>query len=185
MEEGRPNAAQPSAITDPARLRVSGAPAAGIAASLAALSCLFPWYTVDLCAIRDAMGSALKSSPKAFPGMGEVFNGMMNSMPLSGSAIVNGIDGWVGIVALLASIAVAVLTFAEPSGALPWQRRSVLMASVGFSLAAAGLVLYSWSSLGGPISICYGLVFAALSAVGAAVLAFRRLQAFGWLQQEA
>ncbi len=131
------------------------------------------------------MGSALKGSPEAFPGVGELFGGMMGSMTLSGSAIVDGIDGWVGVVALLASIAVAVLTFAEPSGALPWQRRSVLMASVGFSLAAAGLVLYALSSVGGPISICYGLVFATPSAVIAAVLAFRRLQAYGWLQQEA
>ena len=130
------------------------------------------------------MGSALKGVTKSdMPSMGEMLSGMMNSMNLSGSITVLGIDGWVGIVALLSSIAAAALTFAEPSGALPWQRRSVLMAIVGFSLAAAGLVLYTLSNLGGPMSIEYGLAFAAVGTVGAAVLAFRRLQAFGWLQQ--
>ena len=184
MQEAKPNAAHPNVLTDPARLPVPGARAAGIVASLAAISCLLPWFVIDLAAVGDAMRPALKGATEAGPpGMGEMFRGMMSSMNLSGSVTANGIDGWLGIGALLASIAVAVLTFAEPSGALPWQQHSVLMANVVLSFAAGSLVVYALSNLGGPLSIEYGLVFAALSTVGAAVFAFRRLLAHGWLQQ--
>ena len=155
----------------------AGGPAAGIAASLSAIGCLLPWLTVDLGAIGDSISIAPNGAPEIrMPGMEEMFSSMMSSMNLSGSVTVRGIDGWVGIVALLASIAVAVLTFVEPLGALPWRRRSVLLANVGCSLAAAGLVLYALSDVGGAVSIEYGLAIAVLGAGAAAVLAIRRLR---------
>ena len=114
--------------------------------------------------------------------MSEVFGGMLSGLSLPGSETFSGIDGWIGIATLIVSIVVAVLTFAERSGVLPYPRRPVLMANVGLSLAAVALVLFGLSRLGGMVSVEYGLVFAALSVVGAAVLAFRRSRACGRLQ---
>ena len=77
------------------------------------------------------------------------------------------------------------MTFAEPSGVLPWHRRSVLMVGCGLTAIAAALVLYGLSMLGGPVSISYGLLLAVLLSIASVVLSVRRLQAYGWLQQAA
>ena len=184
MPESRPEAADPNPPAGAARLPVPGALAAGIAALLAAISCLLPWCTVDLSGLGGGMAKALEDATEATaPDMGELLSSMMSSMTLSGSATVNGINGWIGIATLVASIAVAVLAFGEPAGVLPFRRRSVLMANVGFSWIAAGLVIYGLSRLGGPLSVEHGLVLAAFGTVGAAVFTFHRFRAYGRLQQ--
>ena len=163
----------------PALLPVPGALGAGLAALVLAGTSLLPWYRVDL----SHLGSALPTDAGFGRDLTQALGGMMQALQGSGVATSKGIDNTVGVVALVAALLCAALTFAENAGALRWDKGSQLLACALTASVGGGASVYALTKLGGPVDIHAGLALAVLASSVAVLLAFWRMQQFGRLRR--
>lgn len=182
----RTHATSPSVRTSAAS--APGAMPAAIVAGIGALACFLPWYRVDLGSLGSALDASLRNAMGGaqgggLQGFGNAMNSTFGSLGVTGTVTATGVDGWAGIVALLALGAVAVLHLLESSQGAADARSNLLVGSVALGVLGSGCALYGLSQLGGPVGIHVGLVATLLGAIGATVLSVKRLQAYGSWQR--
>jgi hypothetical protein len=161
---------------------------AAIVAGIGALACFLPWYRVNLGAMGSALDASFASAfggnaQGGFEGLGKSMSGMLSGLGVSGTVNAAGVSNWIGVVALLALGAAAVLHLLESSQRDAHSRSNLLVGSVALSVLGSGCALFGLSQIGGPVGVHVGLVATLLGGIGATVLSVRRMQAHGAWQQ--
>jgi hypothetical protein len=157
MTEIPPARPAPSTAISPDVMKVH------VASGALLVSVILPW-----CAVDFGSGGGLQ-------GLGEMFQGMMESVGQSAS--VKGLKLTEGKLAAVAALITAGATWGETSGRVQFDRgtlRLVALVAAGLGAAAA---LYAFFDISAPLRGSFGLYVAILAAGAAAFFSWQRFQA--------
>lgn len=177
---------QPQSVRTATPQSIPGGMTAGLAAAVAALACFLPWYRIDFSAMTSALDASFRGATgTAMPGLegfGSAMSGMFGGLGVSGTINASGVDGWVGVAALVSFAVAAILHLVEGNAASKQSRGPLLVMTVVASILGAGFTLYSATHLGGPVGVHFGLIATVIAASAATILSIRRMQLFGSME---